>query len=306
MDEVTTKQLRERGYGDHEIAALVRAGQLVRVRRGIYAAGPADGRKTSELEAYRSRIRAAVLARGQHAVVSHASAAAMWGLPLRRVATRLVHLTAPALTRGRAKAGVRVATASLQAEEMTLVDGVLCTSAARTIADLARTEPGGWALAAADEALRTSLVTGDELQTAVGRLSGVRGVPQARRIVSWADARSGSVGESLSRHLFIRAGQAPDDLQHQLRHEGCFDIVDFWWAPRLAGEFDGRLKYRLDNPSGRDIEDVLWQEKQREDRLRRQGVHFARWTWDDVTHRPDDLLGRIRAGLRDVRWMNAA
>jgi len=74
----------------------------------------------------------------------------------------------------------------------------------------------------------------------------------------------------------------------------------------LAGEFDGRLKYRLDNPSGRDIEDVLWQEKQREDRLRRQGVHFARWTWDDVTHRPDDLLGRIRSGLRDVRSMNAA
>ena len=61
---------------------------------------------------------------------------------------------------------------------------------------------------------------------------------------------------------FVSTRAQFDDLQRQLRHEGCFDIVDFWWAPRLAGEFDGRLKYRLDNPSGRDIEDVLWQEKQ--------------------------------------------
>src|SRR5674476_401682 len=45
--------------------------------------------------------------------------------------------------------------------------------------------------------------------------------------------------------------------------------VDFWWpGARVVGEFDGRVKYGRANPSGRPPEDVLWDEKLREDRLR--------------------------------------
>jgi hypothetical protein len=48
-------------------------------------------------------------------------------------------------------------------------------------------------------------------------------------------------------------------------------------------EFDGRMKYRLKpDGSARELEDVLWAEKVREDDIRGEGHEFARVTWADL------------------------
>lgn len=61
------------GYGDGAIKARLQLGQLHRIHRGVYSVG--HGHPT-----IRSQWLAAVLASGEGAVLSHRSAAALWGL----------------------------------------------------------------------------------------------------------------------------------------------------------------------------------------------------------------------------------
>lgn len=66
--------------------------------------------------------------------------------------------------------------------------------------------------------------------------------------------------------------------------------VDFLWRrQRTIGEADGRGKYT--------DRDVLYAEKQREDRLRELGYEVVRWDWDGVTRAPQRKGARIRAAF---------
>lgn len=57
---------------------------------------------------------------------------------------------------------------------------------------------------------------------------------------------------------------------------------DFDWDGRLAGDFDGRVKYgRLRRPGER-FEQAVMREKEREDRLRGMGIMVVRWIWADL------------------------
>ncbi len=124
-------------------------------------------------------------------------------------------------------------------------------------------------------------------------------------MVGHADARSESVGESLSRARMVELGVELPALQHEIRDgRGLVGRVDFWWERhRLVGEFDGRLKYRADGiQDQRRVEERVWAEKRREDRLRATGVRVVRWTWAealDVARMADvlDSAGLDPAGL---------
>src|SRR5699024_9376352 len=103
----------------------------------------------------------------------------------------------------------------------------------------------------------------------------------ARYVIERADGRAESPGESLSRARFFEWGLPRPELQVDFRDDdGHIGRVDFWWQDRgVVGEFDGRTKYGA--TAGRSAE-ALWQEKLREDRLRRRGVAVVRWTWRDA------------------------
>jgi hypothetical protein len=59
---------------------------------------------------------------------------------------------------------------------------------------------------------------------------------------------------------------------------------DFGWEDlRTLGEFDGRLKYGANTPSGRSPADAVFVEKVREDAMRDLGWQMARWTWADLS-----------------------
>src|SRR4051794_7755647 len=70
---VTARQLVALGLDDAAVWRQVEAGRLHRVHRGVYAVG--HGRLTRE-----GRWLAAVLRCGSGAVLSHGSAAALWGI----------------------------------------------------------------------------------------------------------------------------------------------------------------------------------------------------------------------------------
>ena len=69
---VTSAQLAEAGLSPTAIAHRVATGWLVRLHRGVFLVGP--------LEAPLSRARAAVLAVGEGALLSHFAAAEVWEL----------------------------------------------------------------------------------------------------------------------------------------------------------------------------------------------------------------------------------
>jgi very-short-patch-repair endonuclease len=90
---VTRRQLEAMGLGSRAITIRVRKGQLHRVHRGVYAVG-------HRALSLHGRWMAAVLACGDGTVLSHGSAAALWGL-LRPI-DGPVHVSI-SMTTGRAK-----------------------------------------------------------------------------------------------------------------------------------------------------------------------------------------------------------
>ena len=74
--------------------------------------------------------------------------------------------------------------------------------------------------------------------------------------------------------------------------------VDFYWDEhKTVGEFDGKIKYgRLLRPRQR-VEDVIFDEKVREDAVRDLGLQVIRWIWQDL-YRTGVLRGRVRRALR--------
>ncbi|PRZ18111.1 hypothetical protein [Nesterenkonia sandarakina] len=121
-----------------------------------------------------------------------------------------------------------------------------------------------------------------------------------RRLGRWraclelADARSESAGESLSRVRMLDLGFEPPQLQVSFDLGGTVARVDFYWpGVGVVGEFDGKLKYtRGSGLSGASAEDVVWEEKLREDALRARGLKVVRWVWDDL-QRPGALAARL-------------
>jgi hypothetical protein len=220
------------------------------------------------------------------------SAAAVWGLP--RVGRWPEHVTV--LATGPRTRGSRLLKVHVGADaDPVIVEGVRVTGAARTVVDLARTGSFETALCAADHALRHALCTASELGSAAADVRPrVRGRPAAALVAELADGRSMSPGESLSRARMFLLNLPRPDLQVELEDdEGLIGIADFGW-PGVIGEFDGRTKYGVTPGSDpTTAAQVLWQEKVREDRIRRQ-ARLARWTWSDAM--VPSRLARVLAG----------
>ena len=236
-------------------------------------------------------------------VVSHGSAAVLHRLPVWAAAIAHVHVTRSRSGHGKRRSLVHAHSAPLDETDIVLIDGIAVTSVARTVLDLARTLPMEQAVALGDRALREGLSPGF-LTAGLVRMERWPGVRKARRTVEFLDRRSESVGESVSRvRLHFDGLPAPELQQEIVGPDGrVVARVDFLWKEqRTVGEFDGQVKYgRALNP-GQDIEEVLADEKTREDLIRDCDLQVARWIWRDF-YRPGVIRDRVlRAFARSTR-----
>jgi hypothetical protein len=280
----------------------VRKGRLVRLIVGAYVDAAVwqafDGRERHLLRAHAAR-----LIRRRRLVFSHWTAAAVWGLPLVDPLPESVHVVAEPASGGRTDSRLVRHCVGIP-EPTTWLHGLEVTGLARTVMDLARIAPFPTSVAVADAALaRGGGVTRDELEAHVGPPRH-RGAARAARVAAFADAGSGSPGESVSRASMALAGIPRPVLQHRFDDQTGAMFVDFWW-PRfgLVGEFDGAVKY--DDPvflRGRTPQQALLDEKRREDRIRALGPRVTRWGWD-VARSPGRLRAQlVAAGIRDERY----
>lgn len=294
-------------------------GEQVRIMRGVYL--PTEAWRAADDDAhYLMRIQAAVLTRRSQPVLSHQSAARVWGLPIVGRWPAAVHFLLPDVAKRKTRAAVVWHYANLRDDEVVELGGFLVTSRLRTMVDLARTIPFPDAVAILDAGLRHPFLLPDgrrdtsiakqELQEAVARLGPVRGCRAARVAADFADGLSGSTGESVSRANIHLGGMPAPLLQVSYPIPGGGeDQVDFTWEARhhirrmpLLGEFDGKIKYTRDEYLvGRTIEDVVWIEKVREDRLRAPNRGMARWLWAVAVSPARLRTLLIAAGLRPER-----
>jgi hypothetical protein len=256
-------------------AALVSAadrGALVRLAPGRYVdaerwrqAHPRT-RHLARLDAIDDRI-------ARRLVVSHISAVALHGLPWsgefpevvdvidpRRDTAQSLRLLRKHPGKGRTRRIVRTSS------------GRPVTDMLSTVVDLAIASELRRSVAVLDVALQRGLDR-DALRGELGGRSAVHGRDRARFAIEFADARSGSVGESVARVALDEVGAPRPELQVDFQDSAGFVArVDFWFPEQgVVLEFDGVAKYRDPalRAAGFTAEDVLVQEKRREDRLRR-------------------------------------
>jgi alkylated DNA nucleotide flippase Atl1 len=293
MDNIRlTRNLLDQGYNWVDLRRLQRDGELVRVRRGAYCQDEKPGEFLEER--HRRLILATAPQLRDGAVFSHGSAAVMHGLPVWSEAVARVHVTRDRRGKGIKRSVVQVNGAPLQPSEIVLIDNIPATSLARTVLDLARTVPMTQAVSAGDRALALGL-TRQELQVGLLLMERWPGVRAARRVVEFLDARSESAGESMSRVRLMEEGLPRPELQQEIfGPDGRLVArVDFRWKEyNTVGEFDGKIKYgRLLKP-GQRIEDVIFEEKVREDAVRDLGLQVVRWISRDL-YRPGVLRERV-------------
>ena len=275
-----------------------RRGGWVAVRHGVWI-GQSEWLALDPARQHAAFVHATMLVcdpDSEH-VVSHSSAAAIWGLPRIESWPPTVHVTT---TPGRVRSSARMVRHTARDTPSVQREGLTVTPVARTVADVARTSTLATALASADHALRFGLCTSEALAAELARVS--KGMPGRARLslaVDLADGRSMSPGESLSRAQMYRLNVPRPDLQVRYADaQGLIGDVDFGWDG-VVGEFDGRVKYNVpDGASSEEASRILWREKKREDRLRRKVDRVARWTWDvALDHR---RLGAVLAqhGIR--------
>lgn len=289
--------------GSRALSRSVERGTRLRLRRGVFVESAVWRALTAE-ERLLLRVVALAATAVTRPVFSHWSAAVLLGLPVARRATDLVDLVVDG-TRNRTVAGARVHRLHVDGSEVIEVFGLLCTSPTRTAVDIAADGAFEEAVVLADAALALLGPDGERLLTGALEGSGRRrGAERASRVLAFADGRSGSPGESISRVRMHRLGFVRPELQVAIETDGAVEFTDFGWEEVLAaGEFDGEVKYRLDRyRRGRSPEDVVVDEKNRENRIRRQRPRFARWDWAELM---GGLLEAIlrRAGIpkRDER-----
>ncbi|MCU1480148.1 MAG: hypothetical protein JWQ19_934 [Subtercola sp.] len=278
------------GGSARALSREVGRGTLLRLRRGVYA-DQTLARALGRRERYLLSIEAAVLTRRRRPVVGFDSAAAVWGCDRWGGWPSEVHLiVGPSETQSRTES-VRSHRYRLEPGDVVEVNGMLVTSYARTLIDLARTSSRNQSLLALDEALsirrrdNRRVLTRAALLDELRNSSTSRGQARARDVIDFADGASANGGESYSRLLLRQFGFEPPQLQtrHANPHGGSY-FTDFEWSDRrLVAEFDGHSKYLKPEYLGTMTPgEAVVAEKIREDHIRAQGFRFVRWGVPDL------------------------
>jgi hypothetical protein len=298
MDVTRAGGLLLSGYSRRQLTRLAQRGEIVRVRHGAYA----DSVPAGELERHTQLIAATWPAVDPATVLSHGSAAVLHGLPVWTDALARVTVIRRTTGHGSRRTSLHVRLAALRPDEVVSVDGYQVTSLERTGCDLACILRYERAVAVLDAVLHRG---GDPevLAQTVGEAKGRRGAGRARAALIFADGRSESVAESVSRVRMSQVGIPSPQLQVNIFDENGTWVArsDFGWLESgVLGEFDGRIKYL---GTADEVAAAVMKEKAREARLRELGWVVVRWDWADLGD-PQAFRRRIEAAFAQANPAN--
>jgi very-short-patch-repair endonuclease len=284
---VSRVQLLELGLSVEAIRHRVARGRLHPVMRGVYAVGRAELSR-------RGRWMAAVLACGPGAMLSHESAAALWGIRNAEGAEVEVSLPAPSARR---RPGIRVHRRTrLGRADLATHHSIPLTSPIRTLLDLATRLRADGLETAINEADKRELVDPDFLRAALGVRAGQPGVAVLRKLL---DRRTFTLTDSELERRFmpiaLRAGLAPPLTQKRLNG---FRVDFFWPDLGLVVETDGLRYHRTAAQQARD--------RVRDQAHTVAGLTHLRFTHAQVRHEPAYVERVLRTTSRRLAAAKAA
>jgi uncharacterized protein DUF559 len=275
---ITLAELREAGLSTRGVRSRVARGRLHRVHRAVFCVHPPP-------LSIRQRYLAAVLACGPGSFLSDFSAAHHLTITERLAGT--IHITNPSGA-GRSLRGITVHRREIAAFDTMNLNGVPCTTAARTVVDCA---------AAADEMLLEDLLMAADSKRILNRrrldelVADRRGQPGIRklgRLITDDPVETRSINERRMFSICRRFGVSAPLVNHPIRTGGRLFYADFCWpAISLIVEVDSWRWHggRAAGESDADRDQILslagW-----------QVVHFTR---DQVKHRADQTGRRLLA-----------
>ena len=273
---------------------ISRSALRTRLRRGtIELLSPGVYRVAAVPETWRQRVIAACFACGETAVASHLTAAALHAFD--GVREGPIEITVPR-TASLRPGGVQVhrPREAVADCDRTTVDGIPCTTRERTLVDIART----WGLRRAEDALdgaqRDRHVVPAALFDRAEELRG-RGRTGVGRFSDLVELRIGASQptshlERRALRLLEMSGMPRPTCQHAVEVDGRRYVLDFAYVQlRVAIEVDGRIGHAGDRGRQSDNE--------RDTRLRLVGWDVYRFTYRDITERPDYFLTQIDRAL---------
>jgi very-short-patch-repair endonuclease len=274
----TRAQARACGYSAKQIRTRIRSGSWLSVA-GVLA-------EPGVTITTRIRDRAAQLA-VPGSVLAGPSAARLWGIP--------VPQTEPCLIVGpdshRTVRGIRLLRTELDARDLRLSFGIRHTSRARTVFDCLRVLPEARALDLLERALQQRWILLDDLIARVQAFTGRRGAPKLVRLVHDVSTGARSAAERILVGLLVGAR-----IEGWTANTVIFDDQ----GPVGVGDVvfdDVALIIELDGWAFHVTPEQFQRDRQRQNRLIRAGWTVLRFTWRDLTERPQYVLSTILATL---------
>lgn len=275
-------QLRAVGATEGQIRTRIRAGRLIPILAGVYALGHAA---LGQMGIW----MAATLAAGPGALLSHQSAAALWGFA--RPAGP-IHVIGRDSRTSRPRAPHKAPSVQfhrtnfLHEEDRATCRGVSLTSVARTFTDIAGSEPEKKLQIMVNEATRSGLLDIRAMRRILLRTTGKRGIARLERILKrWHPLHQKTKSEL--EDLFLELCRLTG-LPEPRVNEWVLDMkVDFWW-PGFG------LIVELDSRKFHDDERGHEQDRARTARLELAGYRVLRLTWAMVTEEPEETIRKVR------------
>ena len=275
---VAMRQLAALGLSQRAVSHRAAAGRLHRVHRGVYAVG-------HPILTVNGRRMAAVLAARPGAVLSHASAAALW--EIRFTSATRIDVTIRS-DGGRAKRpGLRIHRATkLRDDEIIVQQGIRVTTVARTLLDLAATLPNRALERALDQAEIHDLYDLASLDAMARAHRGERGAAALRRAID--EDGVPTLTDSELEELMVALCHE-HQLEQPIAQAWVAGLrVDFLFAAsRLVVETDGYRYHRTRRAFERD--------RERDAILARAGHRTLRFTHRQLTREPAMVAATIRS-----------
>lgn len=288
---VSLDQLRDEGVSRQLAAERAEANQLHRIHRGVYTVGH---RSISR----HTHLRAAVLACGEGAVVSHGTAAAFHGLWDKFPA--LIDVTVP-VEAGRKIDGIRCRRCRYpEPEEVEVKYGVVVTTVARTLVDLA----GMVGMKTLRKTVgRAAMLRKLDLQAfdiAIHNAKRRRGLKALELALLPYRTKDGKVPdvrsdfETLVLPELLDLGLPRPGTNAPIHVDGERFLVDFFWErERVIVETDGRETH--------ETPEAFQKDRWRDQFLVAADYRVLRVTWDQIHSEREAVLARISRALSPGR-----
>ena len=244
---VGLSQLRELGLSARAVQHRAARGRFHRIHRGVYAVG------YPKLTG-RGQWMAAVLACGPRAVLSHRSTGGLWGVRADNRRKSDVSVPGPS---ARTKQAIEIhRSVTLTADDVTTVEGIPCTTLARTLVDLGDVLDRRAVERAVEQADVLRLFDLPEVHRAIKRAGPRRGAGLLSSVLE--NLNGPTLTESGLEEAFLaicrEAGvPTPEVNAWMTLADGSAIKIDFLWRKeRLAVETDGHPFHRTRQSRERD------------------------------------------------------